>query len=437
MIFRLPRGRFGDENSRMPTLTVKAIERAKPRARKFEISCTSVRGLILRVLPSGKKVLLYRQKSSDGDTKVRLGLYGDGTGETITLSVAREQASRLAVLGTAAAPNPSPPPASAAAPLRAEPEIMFSDLAALFMRRHVETEALRDSTRANYRKAISELLLVWGARSLESIRFADVEEFHRSNGHRKSAANNYLRIAHLMFEKAAQWELTERRNPARGVKLFPENKRKRYLSAEERSRLNRVLEEALQRVHRTDESRTAPWARWSHVYAVRLLLLTGMRMSEVLDLEWSWISRERLEIILPQSKTGQSVRPISPAVLDLLDELETYRRPDIPQVVYSKNDRRIHRSSLGLTWGRLRAAAGLEDVRIHDLRHSAASAAINAGCTLKEVSVLLGHRNPKTTARYAHLSEGAGRAAAKRMTDAIQRDERQAPRKKTRKRRKK
>jgi len=420
----------------MPTLTTKAIERAKPRAKKFEISCASVRGLILRVLPSGKKVLLYRQKCSDGDTKVRLGLFGDGTGETITLTVAREQASRLAVLGSGAPPVTVPTPVSGAALVETEPKITFSDLVALFMRRHVETEALRDSTRANYRKAISELLLVWGARSLESIRFADVEEFHRANGHRKSAANNCIRVAHLMFEKAAQWELTDRRNPAHGVKLFPENKRKRYLSAEERSRLNRVLGEALQRVRRTPESRTGPWVRWSHVYAVRLLLLTGMRMSEVLDLEWSWISRERLEIILPHSKTGQSVRPISPAVLDLLDELETYRKPKVPQVVYGQNDQRIHRSSLGVAWGRLRAAAGLDDVRIHDLRHSAASAAINAGCTLKEVSVLLGHRNPKTTARYAHLSEGAGRAAAKRMTDAIQRDEQQAPRKKTRKRKK-
>lgn len=435
MIFILPRGRFWDENSRMPTLTTKAIERAKPRAKKFEISCASVRGLILRVLPSGKKVLLYRQKSNDGDTKVRLGLYGDGTGETITLTAAREQASRLALLGPDAAPVPKP--GSPAAPAATEPELTFSDLAALFMRRHVETEALRDSTRANYRKAISELLLAWGARSLKSIRFADVEEFHRANGHRKSAANNYIRVAHLMFEKAAQWELSDRRNPAHGVKLFPEKKRKRYLSADERSRLNRVLEDALQRVHRTDESRTAPWVRWSHVYAVRLLLLTGMRMSEVLDLEWSWISRERLEIILPHSKTGQSVRPISPAVLELLDALKTYKRPDVPHVVYGQRKQRIHRSSLGFAWGRIRAAAGLEDVRIHDLRHSAASAAINAGCTLKEVSVLLGHRNPKTTARYAHLSEGAGRAAAKRMTDAIQRDERQVPRKKMRKREKK
>jgi len=251
----------------------------------------------------------------------------------------------------------------------------------------------------------------------------DVEEFHRANGHRKSAANNYIRVLHLMFEKAVQWELTERRNPAHGIKLFPENKRKRYLSAEERRRLNGVLTEALRRVCGTSEVRKGPYSRWSHVYAIRLLLLTGMRSSEVLDLEWSWISRERLEIILPDSKTGESVRPISPAVLEVLDELATYRKPGIPQVVYGENSQRIHRSSLSAAWRSLRAVAGLEDVRLHDLRHSAASSAISAGCTLKEVSVLLGHSNPKTTSRYAHLSDNSGRAAAKRMTDAIRHDE--------------
>lgn len=426
----------------MPTLTTKAIERAKPRKKKFEISCASVRGLILRVLPSGKKVLLYRQCSATQDTKVRLGLYGDGKGGTITLSEAREQAiriaaiggsstreqaSRIEVLGTGATP----------ATPEAEPVVTFSELAAMFRRRHVETELIRASTRKNYRRAISEFLSVWGDRSLASIRFGDVEEFHRSNGHRKSAVNNYIRVLHLMFEKAAQWELFDQRNPVRGIKLFPERKRKRYLSAEERGRLKAVLKEALARYrHSHVPMRTGPWARWSHVYAVRLLLMTGMRSSEVLDLQWSWISRDRLEIILPDSKSGQSVRPISPAVLNILDELESFRKPGVPLVVYGQNNQRINRSSLSAAWRRLRIAAGLEDVRLHDLRHSAASAAINAGCTLKEVSVVLGHRNPKTTGRYAHLSDASGRAAAKRMTDAIERDEEGAPPRKRTKRKK-
>ena len=397
----------------MPTLTTKLIERTRPRSKRIEISCSVVRGLLLRVLPSGKKVLLYRHRAGGQDNKVRLGLFGDGTGDTVTLAEAREQAARLAIMGSTVALSLAD---EARAPESVEKRrISFSDLVAEFSRRHVETDALRDRTKKYYRKALSESLLVWGPRSLDSIRFADVEEFHRQNSHRPSAANNYIRVLHLMFEKAVQWEMFERRNPAHGIKLFKENKRKRYLTTDERRRLNRVLNEALLRNSGTG----GPQARWSHVYGIRLLLLTGMRLSEVLNLQWSWIWAERLEVILPDSKTGQSVRPISPAVLDLLDELEPYRVDGVPFVVYGRNNQRIDPASLRSAWSRLRAAAGLDDVRLHDLRHSAASDAISSGCTLQEVGAILGHKNPATTARYAHLSSTAAKAAAKRMTDSI------------------
>ena len=188
--------------------------------------------------------------------------------------------------------------------------------------------ASANRTRLYYRKAVADFVVVWGPRSLDSIRFADVEEHHRSRSARPSAANNCIRVLHVMFEKAVQWEMFNGRNPAHGIKLFPETKRKRYLSPAERRRLDAVLVEAESPWGARGE-RTTPRARWSQVYAIRLLLMTGMRRGEVLDLEWSWISRERLEIILPDSKTGQSVRPISPAVLGLLDELEKYRRADV------------------------------------------------------------------------------------------------------------
>jgi len=399
----------------MPTLTTKLIRRTKPRPKRIEISCSSVRGLLIRVLPTGKKVFLYRERRNGRDTKVRIGLFGDGSGDTVTLAQAREQAAHLAV-AEGANGHTDVTPTKAVAP--EESTISFADLVSEFSRRHVETEALRSSTRKNYRKALEESLLAFGPRPLNSIRFADVEEFHRQNSHRQSAANNYIRVLHLMFEKAVQWEMFERRNPAHGIKLFKENKRKRYLTAEERHALDSVLHEALQR-YSPRSGRKGPWARWSHVYAIRLLLLTGMRLSEVLSLRWSWISAERLEVILPDSKTGQSVRPISPAVLDLLTELKPYKRVGVPLVVYGQNAQQIDPASLRAAWSRLRTAAGLDDVRLHDLRHSAASDAISSGCTLQEVGAILGHKTPGTTARYAHLSSRAAKAAAKRMTDSI------------------
>ena len=394
----------------MAKLSTKLIERSRPRSKKYEISCSQVRGLTLRVLPSGKKVFFFRQRTHRKDNKIRLGLFGE-----ITLEEAKEQAARLAVLGRIPAPETS----TSESLCTSTTPTLFSELAREFMRRHVETDALRDKTRWYYKKAVRDFLALWGKRPLESIRFADVEEFHRSRSERPSSANNAVRVLHVMFEKAGQWDLFDGRNPAHGIKLFPETKRKRYLSAAERRRLEAVLVEAL-RPWAANGERVTPRARWSHVYAIRLLLLTGFRKGEVLDLEWSWISRERLEIVLPDSKTGQSVRPISPAVLRVLEELEEYRVDGVPYVVYGRRNQRIHDWSLGATWQRLRRAADINDVRIHDLRHSAASAAISAGCTLALVGKLLGHKTPNTTARYAHLSAEAGQKAARLMTDAIE-----------------
>ncbi len=401
----------------MPKLTKGAVVRAKVRAKKYEISCSSTRGLILRVLPSGKKVFFFRQRRAGQDTRIRLGLFGDGSGDTLTLDGARLQVARLALMGASevAWRREQTVPAQ-------EPGACFAELAELFLRRHVETHALRESTRKFYRRAVAGFTKAWGARSLTSIRFADVEKFHRTNSHRPSAANNEIRVLHVMFEKAVQWELFDGRNPAHGIKYYRENKRKRYLRSAERRRLDNVLSQALAR-KTAIKGKSGTCARWSHIYAIRLLLLTGMRMSEVLDLRWTWIFPDRLEIILPNSKTGESVRPISPAVLDLLDEIKVYRKSGVPFVVYGQHDQRIHSSSLRDTWSRLRKAARIEDVRIHDLRHSAASAAISSGCSLAEVGAILGHKTPATTARYAHLSAEAARAAARRMTDAILRDQ--------------
>jgi integrase len=273
---------------------------------------------------------------------------------------------------------------------------------------------LRESTRKSYRPAVRLFASRWATRSIDSIRYRDIERLHQELVDRPYVANCYVRVLHVMFEKAVQWEMFEGRNPARGIKLYRETKRKRYLSPEERVRLDDVLTEVI-----SEYSNMPGKVRWSHVYAIHLLLLTGFRMSEVLDLEWSWIDRENLQIVLPDSKTGQSARVISPAVLELLDVLEQRRTIGVPWVLYGRHGQRINRSSLTNAWRRIRIMAKIEDVRCHDLRHSAASAAINAGCTLKEVGALLGHANPMTTARYAHLTNDAARAAARRMTDSI------------------
>ncbi len=379
----------------MPAITKRLIQAAKPRAKRYEVTCSRVRGLILRVLPSGKKVFYVRIRSGRSDNKIRIGLVGD-----ITLEHAKQQAIRVVSLGEAKVgrhtterePDRLPgnrESRSPKVPAQEEPTVTFDELAIEFGRRHIETSALRERTRDYYRRAIRDFRSLWGTKPLHAIHFADVEEFHRAHAKHPSAANNAVRVLAVAFEKAIQWEMFDGRNPARGVKLFRENKRKRYLSPAEHVRLDRVLGDALhpREAGKVDPKR--PYARWSQVYAIRLLLLTGFRKSEIFALKWSWIDRENLEIRLPDSKTGRSERVISPAVIELLDEIgELHRDPNIELVLYSQRGRKMSPSSMNQAWDRIRKAAELDDMHLHDLRHSAASAAISSGCSLTEVGAM-------------------------------------------------
>lgn len=399
----------------MPALTQSVVQRAKPRARKYEIACTRVRGLRLRVLPSGKKVYVARVFKGGKDRRVRIGAV-----EHIPL----EEARRLAIaLVEDIQPTPvQEQPKPVEAPTRRRPPgyvddepVLFETLADKYLKSHVPT--LRPSTQKNYRRAIDLCLERFRGKYLTEIRYSHVEAFHQGHSDRPSAANNYIRVLNHMYKKAAQWEMYpwHARYPTTGLRYNREEGRERFLSPAERRRLDRVLRKAEQA-----PVNTKGYVRWSHIAAIELLALTGCRESEILDLEWDWIDRTHGVIRFPETKTGKSVRPISDHVLEYLDELERrYRRTGVPYVLYGRNQQRIDRGSFTHAWRRLRRLANLDDVRVHDLRHSAASDAIRAGATLVIVGELLGHKSIQTTKRYSHIANAVARQAANNMTGAI------------------
>jgi integrase len=144
------------------------------------------------------------------------------------------------------------------------------------------------------------------------------------------------------------------------------------------------------------------------IAAFRLLILTGARLSEIRLLKWSEVDFERACLRLSDSKTGQKVIYLSAPALELLAELPRMagnphvipgRRPGAPVVNLEK------------PWRRIRDRAGLDDVRLHDLRHSFASIAAGGGLSLPFIGALLGHSQPQTTARYSHLAADPVRAA--------------------------
>ena len=193
-------------------------------------------------------------------------------------------------------------------------------------------------------------------------------------------------------------------NPVRGVKRFPDNKRERFLSPIEMARLGDTLASA----ELAGES-------YSAVNAIRLLALTGCRRSEILTLRWDYIDWERSCLRLPDSKTGGKVVPLGAAALEVLAGLPQSK--DNPYVLPGAQSG--HFVGLPKAWQRIRKRAGLDNVRLHDLRHSFASVAVAGGDSLYLVGKVLGHRQSRSTEVYAHLADDPVRAVADRAAEKI------------------
>jgi integrase len=190
------------------------------------------------------------------------------------------------------------------------------------------------------------------------------------------------------------------------VKKYPEQKRERFLSPEEYAALGKTLREV-----ELNGSETK-----SAVTAIRLLMLTGCRLGEIMTLRWDFVNLDARELRLPDSKTGAKVVHFGETVATVFKEIE--RIDGNPWVITGRKDG-ARLTDLQHPWRRIREQAGLSDVRIHDLRHSYASGALALGEGLPVIGKLLGHTQIQTTARYAHLANDPVKAAARKISDFI------------------
>ena len=203
--------------------------------------------------------------------------------------------------------------------------------------------------------------------------------------------------------------LPEGRNPCRTIVKYRKRKRERFLSDEEFRRLGRTLAEA------GDLKGVSVHA----VAAIRLLLLTGCRKSEILTLQWREVDLEARELNLPDSKTGKRSIPLSPEAVRILSDIP--RIDGSPWVIPGKAGDKPRRD-LQTPWKIVCERAGISDMRIHDCRHSFASRALALGESLPAIGKLLGHSQVETTARHAHLAQDSVREAAVRISDSIAAD---------------
>jgi integrase len=269
-----------------------------------------------------------------------------------------------------------------------------------------------------------------GTKRLTKITHADVESLHASMSERRPQANRTLAVLSAVWSWAARHRHVDAAsNPTKGVEKYRESARERYLTKDELLRLSDALTaaETTGLPYSVDESnpkakhapkpenRRRKFDRHS-VAAIRLLTLTGARLREILDAKWEHVDLERGMIFLPDSKTGRKPIYLSAAAAAILSALP--RIDGNPYVIPGEKTGQP-RADLKRPWDAICEVAGLDGVRLHDLRHSFASVGAGASLGLPIIGKLLGHSQPSTTQRYAHLDADPMRRAVETIGSTI------------------
>ncbi|ADP70719.1 integrase family protein [Rhodomicrobium vannielii ATCC 17100] len=341
-----------------------------------------VKGFAAKANANGSVSFVLKTRVNGRQRWVTIGKFGSPW----TVETARREALRL--LGEAASGNDI----GAEKQAKRAKGLLFGHVADQFIAIHFPK--LKPRTRESYGTIIRlHLKPAFGATPIADIRKTSVATFHARHAETPRNANHALSVLSKIMNWAEEQGLRPAEsNPCRNIRKYRETKRERYLSPDELARLGAALAAA------EDDKTVDPYI----IAAIRLLLLTGARLSEILTLRWTYVDTYRRILNLPDSKTGAKVIPLNQAALDLLGTLP--RLNSNPFVLVGRVEGQ-HLVNLQKPWRRIRKEAGLDDVRIHDLRHSFASVSVGLGGSLPVIGRVLGHSQPATTARYAHVAD--------------------------------
>jgi integrase len=379
----------------MAKLTKRVVDQASANSKAASLWDDELKGFGLRVWPSGRKVYIVKCRIKGRQRFITIGPHGPVTAEQ----------ARVRAFEILSEAKGGRDPAKELDQARKAPTM--KGLGERFLKEHVAVRC-KPSTQAEYKRSV-ELFInpKIGTRKVTDIERQDVTELHHGLSHIPYQANRTLGVLSKMFSLAEAWGIRpDGSNPCLHVKKYVEQKRARFLSPEEFAALGKALREVEQ-----DGSETQ-----SAIDAVRLLMLTGCRLGEIMTLKWDDVDLKARELRLPDSKTGAKIVHFGKTAADVLKGIK--KLEENPYVITGKKEG-SRLTDLQHPWRRIRAKAGLDDVRIHDLRHSYASGALALGEGLPMIGKLLGHTQVQTTARYAHLANDPVKTAAGRVSDAI------------------
>ena len=380
----------------MANLTKRSVDALKPRGKLYIVFDGGVKGFGVRIMPSGVKTFVLEYRPSGGGRGVNKKRLAIGRYGSMTCDQARE-----AALDALARIRQGNDPSEEKSRQRAS--VTVGQIIDAFLRDLVSVK-LKSSTRVHYEEKLTKVRSSYGALKAVSLTRTQVSALHQSMASTPYSANRMLSAISSCWAWCERCGLLPEShpNPATKIVHFREQGRERFLSGEELGRLGDALRE--------HEPRFGPHA----IAAIRLLALTGMRLGEVLSLRWIDVDFERGLATLPDSKAGRKTVRLAAPALAILAALP--RLAGCPYVIAGRNGRRL---DLQRPWEAVRDAAGLSGVRIYDLRHSYASAGAGASMGLPIIGKLLGHSQPSTTARYAHLGDDPLRLAAESIGTSI------------------
>ena len=387
------------------------VDAVKPSKRDSFIWDAEAKGFGLKVTPAGNKIYVLQYRFGGRLHRYTIGRHGSPW----TPNEARDEASRLLRMvkdGTS--------PAALKSADKAEKNV--AALCDLYLAEGCETK--KPSTLATDKGRIERHIKpLLGRKRVKDITQNDIRRFMKDVAGGKTMADEKTgkhgraivrggegtaaRTVGLLggIFSFAVGEGMRPDNPVRGVKRYADKKGDRYLTFDEMA----TLGEALTAAEGEGENATA-------IAAIRMLILTGCRKSEILTLQWEHVEFDRAYLRLADTKTGEKIVPLGAPTLELLASLP--RIEGNPYVLPGEKEKQ-HFVGLPRAWGRIKKRAKLQDVRLHDLRHSFASVGASAGMGLPIVGKLLGHRDPKTTARYAHIADDPAKAAVDRISGTI------------------
>jgi integrase len=368
-----------------------------PGTDRFILWDSSLVGFGVIAFPSGTKSYIIQYRQAGRSRRMKLGRHG-----RLTPKQARSKAKKyLGLVEDGTDPIAERQAERAARTLK--------EVSEEFMQLHVKAKR-KAKTYASYNGLLnSHLLPALGSRALGKITRADAARLHAKMTDTPQSANRMLALLGSIWNWAARRdEVMAVNNPATKIERYPEKRRERFLSPEEFGRLGdalRLAETGLPWGNR-EWKRNTPKKRCTAIdphaiAAIRLLVLTGARLREILDAKWTDVDFGRGLLLLRDSKTGPKPIYLGAPALLLLSDLP---RVDGNPYIIAGHTAGKPRADLQKPWTAVSRAAELEGLRIHDLRHSYAATGAGANLGLPILGRLLGHSQPATTQRYVHLA---------------------------------